>query len=321
MSNSAFIKSSIAKKYWMAFTGLFLCLFLVGHLIGNLQLIIKTGEEGRRAFNEYAYFMTHNPAVMVLSYLTYFSILFHAIDGIALFIQNKKARPVSYAYNKPSANSSLPSRYMALLGTIVLVFIATHMSNFWWKMKVSDEVPMHTYYSPSSQDTMYLTQKGEQISTKQIRELGEIEGTQLILKADKFSTSIDEQYSAYLASNPGLSEDQLAEIDEQKKKLKPKKDEILAEGYKDLHTVVMKFFSKKNESDSGLPLGLLGMLLYVVSMAVLGFHLWHGFASAFQSMGMNHPKYTPLIKLFGRGYAVVVPALFAIIPILIYLNS
>ena len=83
----------------------------------------------------------------------------------------------------------------------------------------------------------------------------------------------------------------------------------------------MKFFSKKNESDSGLPLGLLGMLLYVVSMAVLGFHLWHGFASAFQSMGLNHPKYTPLIKLFGRGYAVVVPALFAIIPILIYLNS
>ena len=170
MSKSAFIKSSIAKKYWMALTGLFLCLFLVGHLIGNLQLIIKTGEEGRRAFNEYAYFMTHNPAIMVLSYLTYFSILFHAIDGIALFIQNKKARPVSYAYTKPSANSSLASRSMALLGTLVLVFIATHMSNFWWKMKVSDEVPLHTYYSPSSQDTIYLTQKGEQISIKQIRD-------------------------------------------------------------------------------------------------------------------------------------------------------
>ena len=321
MSNSALIKSSIAKKYWMALTGLFLCLFLVGHLIGNLQLIIKTGEEGRRAFNEYAYFMTHNPAIMVLSYLTYFSILFHAIDGIALFIQNKKARPVSYAYNKPSANSSLPSRYMALLGTIVLVFIATHMSNFWWKMKISDEVPMHTYYSPSSQDTMYLTQKGEQISTKQIRELGEIEGTELILKADKFNASIEQQYSSYLASNPGMSDDQLVEIEEQKKKLKSKKDEILAEGYKDLHTVVRAFFSKKNKSDSGVPLGLLGMVFYVISMAVLGFHLWHGFASAFQSIGLNHPKYTPLIKMFGRGYAVVVPLLFAIIPILIYLNS
>ena len=71
--------------------------------------------------------MTHNPAIKVLSYLTYFSILFHAIDGIALFVQNKKARPVAYAYSKPSANSSMPSRYMALLGTLVLVFIATHM--------------------------------------------------------------------------------------------------------------------------------------------------------------------------------------------------
>ena len=90
MSNSAFIKSSIAKKYWMALTGLFLCLFLVGHLLGNLQLIFSTGEEGRRVFNEYAFFMTHNPAIKVLSYLTYFSILFHAVDGIALFVQNKK---------------------------------------------------------------------------------------------------------------------------------------------------------------------------------------------------------------------------------------
>ena len=132
---------------------------------------------------------------------------------------------------------------------------------------------------------------------------------------------ISKKYLDILAANPGLSEDELAEIQEQKKKLKRKKDEILAEGYKDLHTVVMKFFSKKNKSDSGVPLGLLGMVFYVISMAVLGFHLWHGFASAFQSMGLNHPKYTPLIKIFGRGYAVVVPLLFAIIPILIYLNS
>ena len=244
MSKSAFIKSSIAKKYWMALTGLFLCLFLVGHLIGNLQLIIKTGEEGRRAFNEYAYFMTHNPAIMVLSYLTYFSILFHAIDGIALFIQNKKARPVSYAYTKPSANSSLASRSMALLGTLVLVFIATHMSNFWWKMKVSDEVPLHTYYSPSSQDTMYLTQKGEQISTKQIRDFGEIQGTHLLFKADKYTASIEKQVADYLQNNPDISENDLALIEEQKQKLKPKKDEVLAEGYKDLHTVVMEFLVK-----------------------------------------------------------------------------
>jgi len=54
MSQQSVYSSSIIKKVWMGLTGLFLCLFLVGHLAGNLQLILKTGEEGRRAFNEYA---------------------------------------------------------------------------------------------------------------------------------------------------------------------------------------------------------------------------------------------------------------------------
>ncbi|MFM7595488.1 MAG: succinate dehydrogenase, partial [Flavobacteriales bacterium] len=57
MSVRSVFSSSIIKKVWMALTGLFLCTFLVGHLAGNMQLILKTGEEGRRAFNEYAYFM------------------------------------------------------------------------------------------------------------------------------------------------------------------------------------------------------------------------------------------------------------------------
>ncbi len=87
MAKSALLKSSIGKKYWMALTGLFLCVFLVGHLAGNLQLIFGTDLQ----FNQYAYFMTSNPAVKILSYLTYFSILFHAVDGIMLTIQNKKS--------------------------------------------------------------------------------------------------------------------------------------------------------------------------------------------------------------------------------------
>ena len=304
----------------MALTGLFLCLFLTGHLLGNLQLIFKTGEEGKRVFNEYAYFMTHNPAVMVLSYLTYFSILFHAVDGIVLLIQNKRARPVKYAYSKPSSSSSWTSRYMALLGTLVLVFIATHMSNFWWKMKYTTEVPLHSYYSETNQDTLYLTHKGEQITTSQLRMIGETDGTQLIMKADKMNKSIEKEFQDYLSMN-ALSPDQMEELKELKNKQIRKEDEVLGEGYKDLHTVVMQFFSKNNKSKGGTPLGLMGTLFYVLSMSVLSFHLWHGFASAFQSLGLNHPKYTPLIKIFGRGFAIVVPLLFAIIPVMIYFNS
>jgi len=320
MSKSAFIKSSLAKKYYMALTGLFLCLFLVGHLLGNLQMIFKTGEEGKRIFNEYAYFMTHNPAVMLLSYLTYFSILFHAADGIALLIQNRRARPVKYAYSKPSANSSWTSRYMALLGTLVLVFIATHMSNFWWKMKYTTEVPLHSYYSETSQDSLYLTHKGEQITTAELRMIGDTEGTQLVMRADKMNQSIEREFKAYVSANQ-LSSEQLAALVEAKNKQIRKKDEVLGEGYKDLHTVVMQFFSKENKSESGVPYGLLGAIFYVVSMSVLSFHLWHGFSSAFQSLGLNHPKYTPLVGLIGRGFAIVVPLLFAIIPVIVYLKS
>ena len=91
MAKSALLKSSIAKKYWMALTGLFLCLFLAGHLAGNLQLLVPNNALN---FNQYALFMTTNPAVKVLSYLTYISILFHAIDGFLLTYQNAKARPI-----------------------------------------------------------------------------------------------------------------------------------------------------------------------------------------------------------------------------------
>ena len=292
MSNSAFIKSSIAKKYWMALTGLFLCLFLVGHLLGNLQLIFSTGEEGRRVFNEYAFFMTHNPAIKVLSYLTYFSILFHAVDGIALFVQNKKARPVPYAYSKPGANSSTPSRYMALLGTLVLVFIATHMSNFWWKMKYTEEIPLHSYFAKTDKDF-----------------------------GDTTYAKVFETKEFYYSQNGPIPKDTAATTVKGLDIMVKGTNLKYASGYKDLHTVVLQYFSKKNTSESGIPVGLLGTLFYVLSMAVLGFHLWHGFASAFQSLGMNHPTYTPMIKVFGRAFSVIVPLLFAIIPVFLYLIS
>lgn len=133
MSSSALLKSSLAKKYWMAFTGLFLCLFLVGHLAGNLQLFIP-GEEGQLQFNAYAKFMTTNPLVQALSYIVYFSIIFHAVDGALLTVKNRKARPVKYQYSNPSANSPWTSRNMGILGTVILVFIVVHMSNFWYEM-------------------------------------------------------------------------------------------------------------------------------------------------------------------------------------------
>lgn len=60
-------------------------------------------------------------------------------------------------------------------------------------------------------------------------------------------------------------------------------------------------------------------VLYIVSFGLLSLHLWHGFASSFQSMGLNN-KYTPSIKSFTKIYAVVIPLVFVFIAIYHHLN-
>lgn len=57
------------------------------------------------------------------------------------------------------------------------------------------------------------------------------------------------------------------------------------------------------------------VLLYVVAMGLLSLHLNHGFQSAFRSLGLVHNKYSPIIQRLGTAFAVVVPLLFAVIPV------
>lgn len=63
------------------------------------------------------------------------------------------------------------------------------------------------------------------------------------------------------------------------------------------------------------------VLLYVLAMVGLGYHLAHGFWSAFQTLGLQHKKYSPLIKNVGYIFAIVVPLLFAAMPVYIYIKS
>ena len=62
------------------------------------------------------------------------------------------------------------------------------------------------------------------------------------------------------------------------------------------------------------------VILYVFSMISLAYHLLHGFQSAFQTLGLNHKNYTPLIKKVGVGFSIIVPFIFALMPILMYLG-
>jgi len=139
-----FITSSIGKKLIMSLTGLFLIMFLIVHLLGNLQLLHD--DEGQ-AFNLYARFMTTNPLIKVISYSLYTFILLHAILGVVLWRQNRAARGnQAYAMTKVRAVNTNPgfAKNMAWLGIIIFVFLLIHMYQFWFQMHM-DKVPYATY--------------------------------------------------------------------------------------------------------------------------------------------------------------------------------
>ncbi len=77
-----------------------------------------------------------------------------------------------------------------------------------------------------------------------------------------------------------------------------------AEGKHDFYFMVIQLFKQPVYS-----------CIYIGFMIFLSFHLMHAFQSAFQTLGINHNKYTPAIKFIGTAYAILVPLGFAIIPI------
>ncbi len=62
------------------------------------------------------------------------------------------------------------------------------------------------------------------------------------------------------------------------------------------------------------------VLIYVLGMISLAYHLMHGFQSSFQTMGWNHKKYTPALKMIGFWFSVIIPFIFSTMPIALFLG-
>jgi len=77
-----------------------------------------------------------------------------------------------------------------------------------------------------------------------------------------------------------------------------------ANGHENLYAVMQITFSQ-----------LWVVIVYSLAMISLAYHLAHGFQSAFQTLGLNHKKYTPFIKNFGLGFSILIPLIFAAMPI------
>ncbi len=203
----------------MSLTGLFLITFLIIHVTINGMIWFN---DGGVTFSHWGHFMGTNPIIRTLEIGLVLGFLVHIYDGLMLWYQNHKARPVKYAYSQPSANSKWYSRSMGLLGTLILLFLIMHTAHFW--------IP--------NRSNQFAT--GEELNLYQ-------------MMLDTFQSPVV-------------------------------------------------------------------VVLYVLGCFSLFWHLLHGFKSAFQSLGLNHVKYNGVITIAGTAFSIIVPLLFALMPITIYLG-
>lgn len=201
----------------MGITGLFLVTFLLVHCFINALIFFNDGGE---TFNKGAEFMGTNWLIRTMEIVLFIGILAHIFLALKLTLENRKARPVPYAVVNGTANSTWYSRWMGLLGTLILMFLIIHLKHFWVMSRFTNHLE-------GGLETLF----------------GEMQ-------------------------------------------------EVFADP--------------------------LIVLIYCLSMISLAYHLLHGFQSAFQSLGLNHKKYTPLIKSVGIAFAIIIPAVFASMPIVMH---
>jgi succinate dehydrogenase / fumarate reductase, cytochrome b subunit len=68
------------------------------------------------------------------------------------------------------------------------------------------------------------------------------------------------------------------------------------------------------------PDGIIAVVVYVLGCISLAYHLLHGFQSSFQSLGINHPAYNPIIKCCGTAFSILIPLIFASMPIAMHMG-
>jgi succinate dehydrogenase / fumarate reductase cytochrome b subunit len=125
---SGILSSSIARKFAMALSALFLIIFLLIHVAVNMLSIFSED-----AFNTASHFMGTNPLVQFgMQPILVLGVVFHFVMGFILELKNRKAVGVnSYAKNNGAANSSWMSRNMMYSGLAILAFIILHFIDFW----------------------------------------------------------------------------------------------------------------------------------------------------------------------------------------------
>lgn len=211
-----YFSTSIGKKILVGATGLFLVTFLVVHCYVNAMVFWP--DQGQH-FTAAAAFMGGNPAIRIIEIGLFAGFFIHIFQGLSLWSQNAKRRPVKYAVSAGNKTSNWYSRSMGLLGTLILMFLILHLYHFW--------------------------------------------------APNRYGQAFD----------PAWKEEDL---------------------YNKMKFVFTEWWV---------------VIVYILGCISLAWHLMHGFYSGFQTFGLATHKYKGMIKSLGVAFSIIVPLIFAIMPI------
>lgn len=149
-SITAALTSQVGRKILTGITGVLLVLFVIAHLVGNLQLINTDPEP----FNAYGQFL-HGFGTLfyIIEILLAGTIILHAAIGISIFMRKRQARKHGYAVHKSKggpSKQSVASRTMAITGSILLLFLIVHILQFRFggpEEVMIDGAPAHDLHS------------------------------------------------------------------------------------------------------------------------------------------------------------------------------
>jgi succinate dehydrogenase / fumarate reductase cytochrome b subunit len=144
MRQATLFDSSIGKKVVMAVTGLILFGFVIGHMIGNLQVFL-----GAKELNDYSLFLhdfPHGAGLWIARTVLLASVVLHIWAAYSLTVMNRAARQVGYREWK-ARESTYASRTMRWSGVLLLAFIIYHLLHFTTGTLHPDFVPGDVYHN------------------------------------------------------------------------------------------------------------------------------------------------------------------------------
>ncbi|HVG17114.1 MAG TPA: succinate dehydrogenase cytochrome b subunit, partial [Chitinophagaceae bacterium] len=210
--------------------GLFLISFLLVHVGLNATIFndlpLFNPEDNGSMFNRAAHFMGSSLVIRIMEIGLFAGLLTHIFQGYAIEVKNRSMRDQGYKIALGNRGSKWYGRSMALLGTLVFIFLIVHVAQFWVPSRITHDLEPATY------------------------------------------------------------------------------------GYTETHNLFLRMFEVFQNP--------LIVILYILGVIALAYHLFHGFHSAFRTIGVHNKKYLALLKTLGYGFTAIVAILFILMPVSMY---